>query len=87
MSNTISHRELKDWYLDNENAIQLADMVFGDKQPSIYRTGFYSAPSWNWAYIIGLVKVGDNVYEVVTQFGEVKAARVAYIPEMDRVKA
>lgn len=86
MSNTISYKELKDWYLHDENAIQLADMLFGDKQPNIYRTGFYSAPSWNWAYLIGLVKVGDTVYEVVTQFGTVKAARVAYIPEMDRVK-
>lgn len=86
MSNTISYKELKDWYINNENAVQLADMVFGDKQPSIYRTGFYSSPSWNWGYLIGLVKTDGIVYEVVTQFGEVKAARVANIPVLRETK-
>lgn len=81
--NTISYKELKDYYTNNDEAKQLAKDVFGDKQPSTYQTGFYSAPSWNWAYRIGLVQVGGQTYEVVTQFGEVVAARYANIPVME----
>lgn len=86
--NTISYKDLKQWYTDNDDAKALAKEVFGDKQPSIYRTGFYSAPSWNWGYQIGLVNVvndddSETAYEVVTQFGSVVAARFAYIPTVE----
>lgn len=80
--NTISYKELKDYYTQNGDAKALAKEVFGDKQPNIYRTGFYSAPSWNWGYLIGLVTVKGQVYEVVTQFGSVVAARKEYLPEL-----
>lgn len=89
--NTISYKDLKNWYIENNEAKALAKQVFGDKQPSIYRTGFYSAPSWNWGYIIGIVKVErteankifeDKYFEVVTQSGEVKAAREIFIPTL-----
>jgi hypothetical protein len=93
--NTISYKELKDWYLNDEDAKANAKKYFGNKQPSIYETGFYSAPSWNWGYRLGLVGVNGTgsdhdgngiqsgttkVFEVVTQFGEVKAARLINIP-------
>lgn len=88
--NTISYKELRDWYIDNNDAKANAKKYFGDKQPSIYRTGFYSSPSWNWGYHIGLVGVPDpkddsseaviTWFEVVTQFGAVVAARKANIP-------
>lgn len=78
--NTITYKDLKNWYTENEEAKQLAKEVFGNHQPSIYQTGFYSAPSWNWGYKIGLVIVENKHYEVVTQFGEVVAAREVYIP-------
>lgn len=80
--NTLTYKELKDWYTQNDEAKALAKEVFGDRQPSIYRTGFYSAPSWNWGYVIGLVTVNGQVYKVVTQFGAVVAARKEYIPEL-----
>lgn len=86
--NTISYKDLKAFYLDNEKAQQTAREVFGKTQPSVYQTGFYSAPSWNWGYIIGITSVQRilsntqivKYYEVVTQFGEVKGAREIYIP-------
>lgn len=86
--NTISYRDLKAWYTENADAKALAAEVFGDRQPSNYSIGFYSAPSWNWAYQIGLVNVQDadgtiNTYEVVTQFGGVVAARRAFIPTIE----
>lgn len=85
--NTISYKELKQWYTQNDDAKTLAKEVFGGKQPNIYSTGFYSAPSWNWGYRIGLVQVGEQTYEVVTQFGSVVAARLAYIPTLDKKEA
>jgi hypothetical protein len=100
--NTISYKELKDWYLNNEDAKANAKKYFGDNQPSLHETGFYSAPSWNWGYKLGIVGVngtgsdykteegliyGNGIqsgtvkyFEVVTQFGAVKAAREINIP-------
>lgn len=93
--NTIKYKDLRTWFLDNEDAKANAKEYFGDNQPSIHETGFYSAPSWNWGYRIGIVGVtvdiGDSEgveydstetkwFEVVTQFGQVKAARAIYMP-------
>lgn len=102
--NTIKYGELKNWFLEDKTARKNAKQYFGDKQPSIFHTGFYSAPSWNWGYEIGIVGVpgsGSNYkteegliygngiqsgvtrwFEVVTQFGKVKAAREIYLPEL-----
>ncbi len=80
--NTIKYADLKRWYL-NDDARALAKRVFGDHQPSINETGFYSAPSWNWGYRIGLVAVNGTTYEVVTAFGCVEGAIRAFIPEYD----
>lgn len=77
--NTIKYKDLKQWFTQNEDAKALAKKVFNDIQPNIYRTGFYSSPSWNWGYIIGITKVDGTIYEVVTQFGVVKAARETWL--------
>lgn len=82
--NTISYRDLKAWYLNNDTALQNADIYFkGKRQPSIYTTGFYSSPSWNWGYYLGIVGSNGKWFEVVTQFGEVKAAREVFLPKME----
>lgn len=88
--NTISYKELKNWYLNNQEAIDNAKQYFGDNQPSIHQTGFYSSPSWNWGYRIGIVgvtgkgiKSGETIwFEVVTQFGSVVAAHNVILPEV-----
>lgn len=93
--NTINYKDLKNWYLDNAEAKENAAKYFGKRQPSIHQTGFYSSPSWNRGYIIGIAGVGSinsdgetsTIYfEVVTQFGEVKAARKIYIPVVREVE-
>jgi hypothetical protein len=89
--NTISYKDLKDYYLNNDTAKENAKKYFGDVQPNIHQIGFYSAPSWNWAYQLGIVGINGNgengiqsgtvkYFEVVTQFGVVKAARAIYLP-------
>lgn len=95
--NTIKYIDLKHWYLENETAKENAEKYFGDFQPSLHQTGFYSAPSWNWGYLIGIVGVegsgsnhdGNGIqsgvtkwFEVVTQFGAVKAAKELYLPTL-----
>lgn len=92
--NTIKYKDLKDWYLNNRAAVANAAKYFGDKQPLIHRTGFYSAPSWNWGYVMGIVGVsgtgnagGNGIqsgtvkyFEVVIQSGQIKAAREFHLP-------
>lgn len=81
--NTITYKTLKELYLNNEVAKETAKDVFGGTQPLIHATGYYSSPSMNWGYVIGIVGVGDKWYEVVTQFGVVKAAHEIYLPRME----
>lgn len=81
--NTLTYKEIKDWYLNDEESKENAKKYFGDKQPSIHEIGFYSAPSWNWGYRIGIVKTKGKYFEVVTQFGAVVSARLINIPKMD----
>ena len=97
-TNTIKYADLKQWYLNNDEARANAKKYFGNKQPSIYRTGFYSAPSWNWGYHIGLVEVRGyhytaktkqevhQVFEAVTQFGSVVAAMPVQLPIMEAIQ-
>jgi hypothetical protein len=92
--NTIKYKDLNNWYLSDERK-KLAKEVFGNKQPNIFRTGFYSAPSWNWGYEIGIVGVNEidynglqeettKYYEVVTQFGEVVGAIEINLPTLTK---
>lgn len=82
--NTTSYKDLKAWYLNNEQAVANAKQYFGDNQPNIHEIGFYSAPSWNWGYRIGIVGVNDMWFEVVTQFGSVVAAREINLPKVTK---
>lgn len=69
----------KQWGEENEviSKLMKKDMV----QPSIFNTGYYSAPSWNWAYQFGIVKLGSKTYEVMTRFGSIEGGREIYIPK------
>jgi len=77
----IDRKELNS-FINNKDNQATAKEVFGDKQPSIIQTGWYSAPSWNWSYQVGFCDVMVNselqIFEVVTQFGSVEAARRVY---------
>jgi hypothetical protein len=81
--NTISYKDLKQQYLNNETCREYAKKYFGNNQPNIFVTGFYSSNTWNWGYMIGIVGVGKTKtdwFEVVTQFGEVVSARPINLP-------
>ena len=80
------NREDINRFINDKELQQNAKTYFPDHQPHIFQTGYYSAPSWNWSYQVGITSIartkqdakdfGDVQYfEVVTQFGEVKAAR------------
>ena len=58
--NTIKYQDLKKWYLENKTAKENAKKYFENNQPSIFRTGFYSSPNWNWGYEIGIVGVNGS---------------------------
>ena len=48
-------------------------------QPQMFTTGYYSAPSWNWAYQFGICRIGSHYYELMTQFGCVVGGREIYM--------
>lgn len=87
--NTITYKELQILYL-SDSSIKNAKKYFKDIQPDIYATGFYSSPSWNWGYIIGIVGVKNEdtiqYFEVVTQFGQVVGAREINLPTIEGLK-
>lgn len=50
-------------------------------QPSTHILAYYTPKGANWSYQTGLLKYNNNYYEVVLIFGEVRAVRLANIPE------
>lgn len=89
MYGKIERKELLS-FIDDKEFKDNAQAYFGDHQPHIWQTGYYSAPGWNWAYQVGITCINDyfddrsvsgrQYFEVVTQFGEVKAARKINLP-------
>lgn len=68
----------KQWGEENKVVNKL--MKQQDKfQPRMFTTGYYSAPSWNWSYIFGIVKIGNRYYELMTQFGGVCGGHEIYM--------
>lgn len=68
----------KRWGADNKVVSKLMSNK-SNFQPHMFTTGYYSAPSWNWAYQFGIVKIGSKYYELMTQFGGVCGGREIYI--------
>lgn len=69
---------MKEWGAENK----VVAKMMKDKsnfQPQMFTTGYYSAPSWNWSYVFGIVKIGSKYYELMTQFGGVCGGREIYI--------
>jgi hypothetical protein len=71
---------LKQWGQENE---VVSELIKNGAQPTLTMIGYYSAPSWNWAYQIGIVRIGTEFYELLTQFGQVKGGREIYMPSYD----
>lgn len=73
-------KQFQEWGKDNKVINKLMTSTKRSEfQPSMFVTGYYSAPSWNWAYQFGIVKIGKNYYELMTQFGGVVGGREIYI--------
>ena len=70
--------EIFNWY--KEFADDKAKELVG-KQLQIRGIAYYTPSNANWSYTIGMVKVGNNTYDVVTRFGEILALRLTQIPE------
>ena len=87
MNNTITYQDLKSYYLENPTALENAKKYFGDEQPNYHVIGYYHPSGANWNYQLGIVGIawGDQskFFEIVTQFGQVKAARQINIPVME----
>lgn len=70
-------KQYKEW---GKNDAVISKLMKQDMfQPSLFATGYYSAPSWNWAYQFGIVKIGGKLYEVMTRFGSIEGGREMYV--------
>lgn len=79
-------KEIYDWceqYADDH-----AKSLIGT-QPSCHIIAYFTPAQANWSYQIGLVMLEQVAYEVVLVFGQVKAVRLANIPNysMEELKA
>lgn len=72
-------KDLKKWGTEDEVVSQLManEMI----QPRIYQTDYYHPRTANWSWQIGVVKIGENYYKLLTQFGAVKGGHIIGIPE------
>lgn len=80
LNGKINRKEALAFINDKENA-KTAKEAFGGLQPQLNATGWYSAASWNWSYMFGIVKKDGKYYQVATQFGSVVAACETYVVE------
>lgn len=71
-------KDLQRW--GQENPVVL-NMIKKGTQPDIFQTGVYWPGGANWAWCIGIVKVGSCYYEVLTRFGAVEGGRAIYMPK------
>lgn len=80
MATQCKYRDIKDIYEWSEKyADDHAKKLIGT-QPSTHIVAYYTPSQANWSYQIGLVMLEQVAYEVVLVFGEVKAVRLANIP-------
>ncbi len=70
-------KDLQRW--GEENAVVSRLMKKG-AQPDIFVTNSYWPGGANWAWQIGIAKVGANYYELLTRFGSVEGGRQIYMP-------
>ena len=80
MQYTVKAKDIKNlqrW--GNQDAVVLR-LMKSDVQPDIFPTNIYWPSGANWAWQIGIAKVGKNYYELLTRFGSVEGGRQIYIP-------
>ena len=58
----------------------IVDMFKGN-QPSGYDTGYFAPSQANWCYQFTIVKLNNEIFEVVTQFGTVVGGRMINLYE------
>lgn len=63
-----------------ENAV-VAKLIAKGTQPDIYVTNSYWPGGANWAWQIGIAKIGPNYYELLTRFGSVEGGRQIHMPK------
>lgn len=80
MQYTVKAKDIKDlqrW--GAENAV-VARLMKNGVQPDLFVTNSYWPSGANWAWQIGVAKIGANYYELLTRFGSVEGGRQIYMP-------
>lgn len=71
-------KNLQRW--GEENPV-VKNMIKKGTQPDIFQAGVYWPSGANWAWCIGIAKIGKNYYELLTRFGAVEGGRAIYMPK------
>jgi hypothetical protein len=65
------------WLKDSEFSQEVID-TFKGIQPLGYEVAYYTPSYANWSYRVMITPHAGNLYEAVTQFGEVVGGRLLY---------
>lgn len=82
MQYTVKAKDIKDlqrWGKENAVIAKLMKAK-SEFQPDIFPTNAYWPSGANWAWQIGIPKIGANYYELLTRFGSVEGGRQIYMP-------
>lgn len=69
---------LQRWGQEND---VVKSLINKEAQPQIFQTGVYWPSNANWGWVIGIAKIADSHYELLTRFGAVEGGREIFVPE------
>ena len=81
MQYTVKAKDIKDLQRWGQENPVVARLIKNGLQPDIFPTNAYWPSGANWAWQIGIAKIGANYYELLTRFGSVEGGRQIYIPK------
>ena len=76
-----TYQNIKDLITLGKNDPVISKLVKNEKQLAIYQTGYFTPSSANWSWIIGLIDINGQGYEILTRFSVVEGGRLVYIPK------
>jgi hypothetical protein len=72
-------KQLQTWGEEDEVIKKLMEREM--VQPRVFITDYYYPSTANWSWQIGIAKIDDKYYELLTQFGSIKGGREIYFHE------
>jgi hypothetical protein len=76
-------RLLQRWGKENE---VVADLMKRSVQPRVHEIAYFAPASANWSWIIGIIQIKGDTYELLTRFGVVEGGRQIWVDKYNEVE-